>query len=152
MIPMAFGAGGNRILRLDTGHQDAGEPLNASITTGELAPAGASADCTFERLYLTLTHTAACELLVTPILDGVALPETHSIELQPEMERRSRVFDLPLSRVLEVGGVEAYRYALRGTWIAFRLETVGGIGEGDLIFDSLDVRFTVETPSKERAG
>lgn len=146
MIPVPFAAEhGNRIVRLDSGHQDAGAPVPFLIESAAVAPAGAEGDCAFDRLRLVLTWTAAAAVTVTPILDGAPLPASaHTVELQSATERRSRVYELVLRR----RSVSGHSYALRGTWLAVRIE--GTAGDGDLIVDPSVIEFEVLTPTQQR--
>ena len=82
-----------------------------------MAPAGASQECTFERLWLTLTWSADAVLMVTPVLDGEVL-HFSSWEIRlvrpPNGRRQSKVFEQVMRR-LHTGPLP-YKYALRGTW------------------------------------
>lgn len=149
-LPYAAEAGGNRIVQLDTGHQDAGEPLEFVVESAAVAPAGVSGDCAFDRLRIVLTWSAACSLTVTPVLDGVELVESaHGIVLAAgatPAARQSKSYELVLRRVSASGST----YALRGTWLAVRIEgTVESAG--DVILDPSVLEYEVLTPTQERA-
>lgn len=146
MIPRAFAAGdGDTILRLDTGHEDAGEPIAFRVETAAIAPAGVEGDCAFDRVRLTITWTAPVTLTVTPILDGTPITEsTHTIALASSASRVSKVFELVLRRV----SARNIAYALRGTWLSLRIQ--GTAAAGDLIIDPAMVEFEVLSPTHTR--
>lgn len=145
MIPVAYAAAGNRIVRLDCGHQDAGEPINFSIESAAVAPAGVDGDCAFDRLRQVLTGTAAATITITPLIDGVPVPEAaHTIQLEATEDRASRVFELILRRHAASGST----YGLRKTWFAIRIE--GTAVPGDLIIDPASLEVEVLTPTHRR--
>ena len=144
MIPAAFlgSASSGDIYAADVGHTDAGAEIPLRIRTNPLAPAGASQECTFERLWLTLTWSADAVLMVTPVLDGEVL-HFSSWEIRlvrpPNGRRQSKVFEQVMRR-LHTGPLP-YKYALRGTWFGLQIETAGSVGPGDLIIDQAVLDF-----------
>ena len=129
-IPSAFvgSAENGAIFVLNTGNSDAGENIPVRVQSNPLAPAGPSADCTFDRLFLTFTWSIGVVLKVTPIVDGEALEDASyqiTLDRPDTRQRRSRVFERILRRVAYRGNIESFKYVPRGTWFAVRIETVG---------------------------
>ena len=154
MIPAAFlgSANGGEIYAVDQGPTDAGVDIPVRMRTNPFAPAGASFDCTFERIYLTLTWSMDCVLLITPILDGTLLDEeswTVTLRRPASTKRQSRVFEKMLRRTKR--STIPYMYALRGTWFALLIETMGPLGEGDLIVDQAVLEFEPLEPTARPA-
>ena len=150
MIPAAFlgSATSGDIYATDTGTSDAGEPIGIRIQSNPFAPAGATMDCTFERVYLTLTWSMDAVLLITPILDGVPLDRdswTLALARPATGRRKYQVFERVMRRTKQ--STIPYKYALRGTWFALRIETVGQLGEGDLILDQVALEFEPLQPT-----
>lgn len=147
MIPVAFAAeAGNRIVQLDTGYQDAGEAVPILLESAAVAPGGITGDCAFDRVRLTLTWSAAATLTVTPILDGVALAASaHTLTLAASAARQSEVFELVFRRAATSGST----YALRGTWLAVRIEGERSTA-GDLIVDPAVLEYEVLSPTQEQ--
>lgn len=148
MIPRTYLGqdGGAGIYELDRGHQDAGAAYEILAESRPLAAAGPDADCLIDRLYVALTFNMCVTLRVTPIVDEVD-QESFDITcaVAPGERRRSRVFERELT--VERNG---YRTGLRGTWFSVRIESIGGLGAGDLILDAVSAHFHVEQPTKER--
>lgn len=148
MIPAAFaGEVGNRIIRLDSGHQDLGGAVDFEVETGAVAPAGVDGDCGFEgvRLVFTWELAAAVTITVTPILDGAAIATAaQTIELPVSAERTSEPFEL-IFRRKTAGG---YRFQCQGTWFAVRLE--GTKADGEIFVDPAVLLYEVLTPSHAR--
>lgn len=146
MIPVAFAAErGNRIVRLDAGHEDAGSDIDFMVETAAVAPAGVSGSCAFDRVRLVVTWSAEVTLTITPVLDGVELDESHVLALDAGSERQTKVYELVLRRVSSRGST----YDVRGTWLALRIEgTVAS--DGDVIVEPAVLEFDVLTPNQNR--
>jgi hypothetical protein len=125
-------------------------------------PAGAQGEAIFTDCFLTLTWTTATTIRMTPILDGKPYDGTNGTSderfvftLDAQTTRKTQTFDLPLTVPLtdsldttsEIG-----RLAMRGQRIAIRLEVVGYLGDGDLIFDGVWVEYNPVTFSAEVPG
>lgn len=145
MIPAAFaGETGNRIIRLDSGHQDLGGVLDFELETGAVAPAGVNGDCGFEgvRLVFTWKLAAAVTITVTPILDGEAIvAAAQTVDLPVSASERSEPFEL-IFRRKSAGG---YRFQCQGTWFALRIE--GTKADGEIFVDPAVLLYEVLTPS-----
>ena len=124
------------------------------IRTNPLAPGGgASMDCIFDRLYLTLTWSMDVILRMTPILDGVALGriglDHHPDPSRHPGERRSEVFEQVMRRTST--GAVPYKYALRGRWFALQVEVDGLMTPGDLIVDQAVLEYDPVRPTQRTA-
>jgi hypothetical protein len=146
VIPRAFlgERDGPGIYELDRGHSDDGAAIEVRAESRPLGPAGPDGDCSFDRLYLMVTWSMAATLRVTPLLDEEPLP-WFDLELTGGAARKTAIFERELA--MEKDG---YMAALRGTWFAVRIETVGSLGAGDLILDGAQLDFTILEPSKTR--
>ncbi|MCY3623038.1 MAG: hypothetical protein OXH68_15185 [Gammaproteobacteria bacterium] len=148
-------AGGNRILLVGEGHRDGVDPLPIRATTNPFAPAGASMDCSFDRLFITLTHSGQVHLRCTPIVNGEHITAAaFDIELPPPVGRRSHVHEEPLFRDSAHG---RYMEGLRGTWFQLQIDSVqtddagnmtgNGIYPGDLILDEITLEWESLSPT-----
>lgn len=153
MQPIAYvgSAEGGGIYALDEGYSDHLQDIHAVAQASPLAPGGSDADCGFDRLFIVLTWSMPATVRCTPIVDKVDIAAAvFDIELPAVAAgtRRSHVFERMLRMPFLVDGVESYRHAPRGTWFALRMETVGGLADGDLIFDEVVLEYDVLSPTK----
>ncbi len=109
----------------------------------KVAPSGPNAETMFAALMLVVTHTMAVDLVVTPILDGVAQDGTGgtsdervTIELEAAEERVTQKFFLGLTLPYLVDAVEQGRNAQRATWFEAMVESSGDLAEGDLLLEA----------------
>ena len=134
-----------RILLVGETHQDAGQPVDIRATTNPLAPAGANRDCSFDRVYVTITRSAQVHLRCTPIIDFEHITGgMFDIELPRPPLRRSTVTERVLRRLSPFG---PYLEGLRGRWFQLEIESVGGIFEGELILDQVDLEWEALSPT-----
>lgn len=147
MIPQAFAAErGNRIVRLDSGHDDAGAPIAFEVESAAVAPAGVGGDCDFDRVRLVVTSSAPATLSITPVLDGEALDGSrHTITLPAAPREQTRVYELVLRRVSSSGRT----YGVRGTWLSLRIAGTLS-GGGRISIEPAQVDFDVLSPTQER--
>lgn len=154
MIPRAYvgSASDGKIFLLDEGHQDDGQAVDILAQSNPLAPGGADGDCTFDRVFITLTWSMNATLRFTPLVDEVEKTDsTFDIVLTstPTEARKSKVFERTLREPFKRAGVEKYKKALRGTWFSMKIETIGGIGAGDLILDEILLEHEIVNATKE---
>lgn len=146
-------SGGLDLWRMDDGADDDGVAINPVGRTAELAPGGEGGEALFAALYVTLTHTMAATVRVTPIVDGTELAdEAVDIALLTQAGRTTVVHEIGLSVPLEIAAVVRGRVGMIGTRIAFRLEVVGGLDTGELILDQLELEAEVLRESRAEVG
>lgn len=154
MEPRAFigSAAGATVYLVDDGFTDGAAAFDAGpIEPLPVAPAGADGEAVYHELRLALTHTMACTVRLTPIVEGIE-KDAIDIVLEAQAARTERIFELALSEgfIDPMSGVEEMRTALRGAWFTVRVETVGGVAAGDLIFNGIVV--TTEVVSESRSA
>lgn len=146
MIPVAYTAeAGPRLLRVGAGHEDLGEPVEFHVESAAVAPAGVSGDCDFDRVRLVVTWSGSATLIVTSVLDGEPLKETHVLALPHAERRRSEPYELVLRRASTAGS----SYSVRGTWFALRIE---GHAAGPLFVEPSTLEYEVLTPTQGRSS
>ncbi len=131
-------ANGNRLLEADTGHQDVDLAIAVLAESDPISPAGPGGESVFYGLTCVILHTMAVTIVVTPIVDGVAL-ETQNIVLTAKGTRTREQIELGLSIPImdeEEPPVERGRCAPRGTWFQVRL-SITAIATGDLIVEGV---------------
>jgi len=150
---------GGSLLRYDVEPGEGGAPFVVLFETTPYAPGGIGGEAMFDRLHLAITHSLneQATIRVTPIIAEYD-PATRArrivektpidVDLASSPGVRTQVTrHFGLSEPYVRDGVERFRVALRGEWIAFRVETVGPRPPGDLIFDRLAFEATVMTTS-----
>lgn len=130
-LPSAFAgsASDGSVWLLNSGNDDAGLDIPVRVQSNPVAPAGANADCTFDRLFVTLTWSIGVTLRVTPIVDGDKLEDAQFdivLDRPYGIRRQSQVFEKILRLTAIINGEPAFKYVPRGTWFAVLIETVGG--------------------------
>lgn len=131
-------ANGNRLFQADTGHQDVDQAIAVLAESDPISPARPGGESVFYGLTVVVLHTMAVTIVVTPIVDGVAL-ETQNIVLTTKATRTREQVELGLSVPImdaEDPPVERGRCAPRGTWFQVRL-SVTAIATGDLIIEGV---------------
>jgi len=146
-----------------SGHQDVGEDIYIRATSNPFAPAGASMDCSFDRLFVTITYSAEVQLVCTPIVDEVYMTAAaFEIHLPRPPNRRSYVFEQPLLQKAESGG---YMEGLQGRWFQLQIESAmldedengnvtvmrRGLHPGDLILDEITLKWEEQSPTVRAA-
>lgn len=144
---------GAAILQVGTGVTDRGVAYELFAETARVAPGGTGGEAIFTRLYVALTWSVGVTVRVTPIVDGVAEPACTVDLVLPtpsDGRRQTDVKEIGLVRHLlgRDGVTPVVAVALRGTWFAVRLETVGAIAAGDLIGEGVDVEAEVVSTSR----
>lgn len=142
-LKVIVGAAGDSLYIDGIGAEDGAAPYVARLEYDPIAPAGVGGDALFTRAVVVLTNTAGATVRVTPILDGEALTdEAVDLVLAARERPRTARYEIMLTRPLDdAGGIEQGRAALRGTWLSMRLETVGMLSCGILIFESTEVEW-----------
>lgn len=149
--PRAFigSATDGRIMLLGEGHQDAGQDIDTRLTTNPFAPAGAAMDCSFDRVYVTVTHSARVRLRCTPIVDDeYQTGAAFDIELAQPTSRRSQVVERQLYQRSTRHSVFPYMEGLRGRWFQLEIDSADGLFPGDLIFDQIALEFDPLSPTQ----
>lgn len=150
-------AGGPRIIQGRKGALDLATAFGLYAKSRTLAPAGVDGEALFCNLYLTLTWTATVALRVTPIVDGIpydgvdATDERKTINLTARATRKTQTFVIPLTRRLvdpRDSAVTATRFYLRGGRFQMLIESVGALGEGDIILEAAVVEAEPMTDTK----
>lgn len=153
-IPILFFGGRDTeasVLQTNSGFQDNTVDYVPSALSNAVAPAGASGECIFKNVYITITHDMAVDIRITPIVDFVPLDGTNG---QPDERLTFSLPDLTPNRVTErfemglslpfpLTGTERFRNALRGAWFQLQVEAINGLAAGDLIFDQTEVEYEV---------
>jgi len=135
---------GNRILLTGSGATDAGEAIDVRAEPNAIAPAGAGGEALFVALYFVLSHSMPAEITITPVLDGVALPDcARRITLSAQPQRVTTEHEVPLLRSYLRGGVERSRQYLRGVWLTYQVSTPDGLGAGDLLIAATELEHAV---------
>ena len=142
MIPHAYlgAANSGDIYLCSEGANDYGNVIKARVRTNPIAPGGASADCSFARVFLTITWSMDAELTIVPVLDDEIIEDaqfTISCTKPLDARRQSCVFKYNCRRIArDARDKEVFRYALRGTWLAFQIDVLAN-EFGELAFDQV---------------
>lgn len=134
---------------------DGGEPFSFLCETNPWQPDAQGGECLFAWAYLTFSWSMAATVRVTPLIDGssatVTLPDGATMEtvapifqLEQQagsMQRVSRVFAVPLARVMMRDGVEVTRFYGRGQRLQLTIESTGPLGIGELMLEGVEVEF-----------
>lgn len=154
-IPTLFFGGRDtvaNVLQTNSGFQDNLVDYVPSLLTNPVAPAGASGECVFLTAYITLTHSMACEVRITPVVDFVPLdgtggqPDERLVITLADLTAAGRLterFEMGLSLPFPLVGTERFRNALRGAWFQVLMEAINGLAAGDLIFEQVGLEFEV---------
>ena len=145
-IPVLFFGGRDTeasVLETNNGFQDNGAAYVPLAKSNPIAPAGASGECIFTNVYITLTHSMPVDIRVTPIVDFIALdgtggqPDERLIFSLPDLtpDRLTERFEMGLSLPFPLQGTERVRNALRGAWFQRQYQATNGLRVGDFIFD-----------------
>ncbi len=128
-------ANGNRLFESDTGFEDVDVAIALLAESDPISPAGPGGESAFYGLTIVVLHTMAVTIVVTPIVNGVAL-ETQNIVLTSKATRTREQFELGLSIPITHAAVERGRCAPIGTWFQVRL-SAAAIATGDLIIEGV---------------
>lgn len=154
-IPTLFFGGRDtfaNVLQTSDGFQDNGADYVPSLRTNPVAPAGSAGECIFSNAYVTITHSMAVDVRITPIVDFVALdgtggqPDERLTITLPDLTATGREtdrYEMGLSLPFPLTGPERFRNALRGAWFQLLIEGIGGLAAGDLIFESVELEHEV---------
>lgn len=154
-IPTLFFGGRDtvaNVLQTNTGFVDNAVAYVPQLRTNPVAPAGTSGECIFVTAYVTLTHSMATDIRITPIVDFVPLdgtggqPDERLIFSLPDLTATGRLterFEMGLSLPFPLTGTERFRNALRGAWFQLLFEAINGLAAGDLIFEQVELEYEV---------
>lgn len=143
------------LLEAETGLEDDGEPIQFRVQANPIAPSGIGGEAVFHDVYLTITRSNPTEvvLLVTPVVDGLDLPEVElplpGVE-DPVTEAHEIGLALP---ILDSLGMQRGTRAVRGVWMSVRIELDAPAEwtAGRLIIEGVEVSATTATESEEPA-
>jgi hypothetical protein len=138
--------GGHRVFRVGSATDNA-VAVNLVGTTERIAPAGSEGEVVLTQATISVLHTMAGTLRVTPIVDEVAKP-ARDITLTAKGTRTLESFEIALYETHAPGGVEQTKVFPRGTWIQFKVETIGGLAAGDLELTPATVEYEVVRESR----
>lgn len=154
-IPSLFFGGREtsaKVLQTNSGFEDDGVAYAPMLRTNPVAPAGASGECIFRNAFVTITHSMATDIRITPIVDFVPLdgtggqPDERLVFSLPDLTatgRRTDRYEMGLSLPFPLTGTERFRNALRGAWFQLQLEAINGLADGDLIFEQVELEHEV---------
>ncbi len=153
-IPVLFYGGRDTeasVLETNNGFQDNLVDYVPLAKTNPIAPAGSSGEAIFTNVYITLTHSMAVDIRVTPIVDFIALdgtggqPDERLIFSLPDLtpNRLTERFEMGLSLPFPLTGTERFRNSLRGAFFQLQYEAINGLALGDLIFDQTELEYEV---------
>jgi hypothetical protein len=139
------------VLQTGVGFEDNTVPYTPLAKSNAVAPAGASGECIFKNIYITITHSMAVDIRLTPIVDFVALdgtggqPDERLVFSLPDLtpNRITGRFEMGLSLPFPLTGPERFRNALRGAWFQLQAEALTPLAAGDLIFDQTELEFEI---------
>lgn len=148
-LALFYGRASSGLLQSDVGFQDDGTNYALLAESVPVAPAGPNGEAVFPTVTLSLWHTMAVTLRITPIVDGVDQP-FKDVPLSAKGSLTRETFDIDLYQVHSPGGVERTRVNPRGTWFSVRIQSrVGGssaIATGDLELEHLAVEWEAQRP------
>jgi len=152
-IPTLFYGGRDTeasVLEANVGFQDNGADYIPLAKSNAVAPAGASGECEFRNVYITITHTMEVDIRLTPIIDFVPLdgtggqPDERLVFSLPALGARlTERFEMGLSIPFPLVGPERFRNAPRGAWFQLQSEALAPLAAGDLIFEQVELQFEV---------
>ncbi len=152
-IPVLFFGGRDtesNVMQVSDGFQDNLVNYFPLAKSNPVAPAGASGECIFKNVYITITHTMLSTVRLTPIVDFVPLDGTGgqpderlNISLPALGARLTERFEMGLSLPFPLTGAERFRNALRGAWFQLQAEAITALAAGDLIFDQIELEYDI---------
>lgn len=147
--------GSVELLEAETGLDDDGEPIQFRVQSNPLAPSGIGGEAVFHDVYLTLTRSNPEDvtLLVTPVVDGLDLPAI-PVTLAGVEDPVTEAIEIGLSiPILDSLGAQRGTRAVRGVWMAARIELDDPEEwtEGRLIIEGVEITATTATESEEPA-
>jgi hypothetical protein len=153
-IPTLFfgGAVSANVLQTNDGFEDNGVDIIPLARNNQVAPVGASGECIFTNVYVTITHSMLVDIQFTPIVDFVPLdgtggqPDERITISLPDLTGTGRLterFEIGLSIPFPLTGPERFRNAMRGAWFQLQADTVTPLAAGDLIFEQVELEYEV---------
>ena len=152
-IPTLFYGGRDTeasVIETNVGFQDNAADYLPLAKSNPVAPAGASGECEFRNVYITITHSMEVDIRLTPIIDFVPLdgtggqPDERLVFSLPALGARlTERFEMGLSIPFPLVGPERFRNAPRGAWFQLQSEALAPLAAGDLIFEQVELQFEV---------
>lgn len=153
-----YGQGmGASILLAGDGADDAGQPIVVKALTNPFIPAGEGGEAIFTALWLTVTHTMAGMVRVTPFVDDVEIADSiYELPMAATAERETLTWELGLMVAVKDmldDSVTLATVAPRGNrlQLLFELLDVDGVparGAGDFIFETPTIEYEVVRESR----
>ncbi len=151
------------LMQWNVGNDDNGNPGGDAIDllarSVRFAPGGVGGEAIFTTIWVALTYDMdSVSVRFTPILDGIAQDGTGgTVDLRQTVAltgtpgtRVTERFEFGMSLPYDDGSSSnAIRTALRGTWFQLLVDTVGGLGDGDLIIEQPEIEFEVVRESEQ---
>lgn len=148
-----YGRGtGPDILLAGDGADDGGQPIAVKAMTNPFIPAGEGGEALFTGLWLTVTHTAAGQIRVTPFVDDVAVTDSvYVLPMTATTNRETLTWELGVAvaiRDAHDASVVLATVAPRGTRLQVLLELLDAEGQparelGDVIFETPSIEYEV---------
>jgi len=140
------------------GGSPAGDNITFLSKSVRVAPGGAGGEAIFTQFWIALTYDMdAVTLRFTPIVDGVVydgtggnpdLRQTLALTATPGTRKTER-YEFALWLPYDDGvDTDALRTDLRGTWFQLQIDTVGSLGDGDLIIDQPEIEYEIVRESE----
>lgn len=152
-IPTLFYGGRDTeasVIETNQGFQDNSADYIPLAKSNAIAPAGASGECEFRNVYITITHSMAVDIRLTPIIDfvpqdgtGGTSDERLTFSLPALGARLTERFEMGLSIPFPIPGPTRFRNAPRGAWFQLLAEAEAPLAAGDLIFEQVELQFEV---------
>lgn len=154
-----YGQGlGPNLYLAGSGATDGGQPVVVRALTNPFSPAGEGGEALFTGLTLTVTHTMAATIRVTPYVDDVALTDAiYDLPLTATVERETVTWELGLA-VSERDPADPSQVlatlAPRGTRMQVLIEVlagdppVPGLVAGDLLFETPTLEYEIVRESR----
>jgi hypothetical protein len=144
--------GGGRIGALHRTALDFDTAVKPRLQTAAAAPYGPAGEATFHAVHLTVTHTMACTLRLTALVDGAPQGEVRDVTLASKATRTTEVFEVALYQKYVPSATDEGRYALRGSFFAVKIEVLvsgsPGIATGDLLIEQVAVEHEQATETR----
>lgn len=121
-MQLFYGRGG-AIERADSGWMEGDDPVTARVQPRLHAPAGVGRSASFGNIWCVVRHDGACQLTLTPIVNGTVLEDlTETYDFAELDDVTDEVVRLYLSEpVVFPGDTVAFsRQAIRGVWLSVR--------------------------------
>lgn len=134
---------------------DGTEPFGFVFQTNPWQPEAQGGECLFDWAFVSVSWSMSGTLRVTPSVDGKGLSEvfadgtvasvirsTFDLDQQTgTLQRKNRVFPVPLAVQYVKDGVTFTRTALRGERLQLLIESTSPLGVGELLLTGVEVQY-----------